>query len=260
MLIGRFWGADPVGLYTRAGALLSRPMDQFLGPITSVFVPALSRLQSQPERYRRTFLMVYEPIVLVSFFSMALLFALARPVTLVVLGPKWEQVSVIFAIFTVPAACAPLGTASSWLFGSQGRGKDWLITGPILSVISVGSFIAGLPYGPVGVATAYAAASIVVGMPVLFHFAGRNGPVNAADLWIGVLRYIPLWATAFGMTSLMRLVVSNSAPLVQLAICGLVGIVAGGILICILPRMRGVALSLVNIVRELSGRRLFGTK
>jgi O-antigen/teichoic acid export membrane protein len=260
MLIGRFWGPASVGLYTRAGALLSRPMDQFLGPITSVFVPALSRLQSQPERYRRTFLRVYEAIALVSFFSMGLLLALARPLTLVVLGPKWEQASVIFAIFTVPAVCAPLGTASSWLFGSQGRGKDWLLAGPMLSLISVASFIAGLPFGPLGVAGAYAAAAVVVGMPVLFHFAGRNGPVRAADLWVGVLRYLPLWVVVCGATWLVRLLFMTFTPLIQLAICVPVGFVAGAILICVLTPMRRIAVSLVNIVLELKRGRAFNVE
>jgi O-antigen/teichoic acid export membrane protein len=60
LLIGRFYGADSIGLYSRASALLNRPMDQFLVPISSVFVPTLSRVQTQPERYRRTFLQAYE--------------------------------------------------------------------------------------------------------------------------------------------------------------------------------------------------------
>ena len=53
LLVGRFYGPDSVGLYTRAGALLNSPIQQFIGPLNSVFVPALSRVQTQPERYRR---------------------------------------------------------------------------------------------------------------------------------------------------------------------------------------------------------------
>ena len=84
LLIGRFYGADSIGLYSRAAALLNRPLEQFLFPISSVFVPALSRLQTDPERYRRTFLRVYESMALLSCFFTALLFALSRPLTLVV--------------------------------------------------------------------------------------------------------------------------------------------------------------------------------
>src|SRR5436190_1645632 len=259
LLVGRFYGADSVGLYTRAGALLNRPMEQFLVPITSVFVPVLSRVQTQPERYRRTFLQVYEAMALLSFLFTGLLFALARPLTLVVLGPKWEQAAIIFAGFTIAALCAPPATASTWLFASQGRGKDWLLTSFLLSGITLVSFVAGLPFGPAGVAIAYSAAFLVVGLPVHYYFAGRRGPVTTADLWIGIFRYVPLWIVVCGATWLMRLLFANSPPLVQLLICAPVGLIAGAILICILAPMRRVALSLVDILRDLKTKRFPST-
>ena len=255
LLIGRFYGPDSVGLYTRAGALLSRPMEQFLSPISSVFVPVLSRVQSQPERYRRTFLQVYEAMALASFLFTGLLFALARPLTLVVLGPKWERAAVIFAVFTIAAFCGPLAIAANWLFASQGRGKDWLFLGSLLSGIAVTSFIAGLPFGPVGVAIAYCAGGLVVGLPVHFYFAGRKGPVSTADLWIGIFRYLPLWIVVCGATWLMRLLFANSPSLAQLVICAPVGLISGVILVCILSPMRRVALGLIDTLKELkSGR------
>src|SRR5438094_1349892 len=218
MLVGRFYGADSIGLYSRAAALLNRPLEQFLYPISSVFIPALSRVQPQPERYRRTFLQVYESMALVSFLFTGLLFALARPLTLVILGPKWEQAAIIFAGFTIAALCVPPATASTWLFASQGRGKDWLFTSFLLSCIILVSFVAGLPFGPAGIAIAYSAATLVVGLPVHYYLAGRRGPVTSADLWVEFFRYLPLWIVVCGATWLMRLLFANSLPLVQLLI------------------------------------------
>ena len=229
MLIGRFYGPDSTGLYTRAAALLRRPMEQFLSPMSSVFVPVLSRVQAQPERYRRTFLQVYEAMALISFLGTGILFALARPLTLVVLGPKWEQAAIIFAVFTVAALVTPPATASTWLFASQGRGKDWLLTSSLLSAIALASYIAGLPFGPAGVAIVASAVGLLIGMPVLYYLAGRKGPVTTADLWAGIFRYLPLWAVACGTTYLMRILFANSTPLVQLVICAPVGLIAGGI-------------------------------
>jgi PST family polysaccharide transporter len=256
MLVGRFFGPDSVGLYTRAAALLNRPMEQFLSPMSSVFVPVLSRVQAQPERYRRTFLQVYEAMALISFLSTGLLFALSRPLTLVVLGPKWEHAAIIFAGFTVAALCVPLATASTWLFASQGRGKDWLFTSSLSSGIAVASFVAGLPFGPAGVAIVYSSVGLLIGLPVLYYFAGRQGPVTTADLWIAIFRYLPLWAVVCGTTSLMRIHFANCAPLVQLVICAPVGLIAGAILICIVAPMRRAALGLVDILQELKPRRV----
>src|SRR5207245_2322528 len=87
LLIGRFYGAAAVGLYSRASALLVRPLEQFLSPINAVFIPALSRLQSHPARYRSTFMRLYEAIAVIGFLFTGLCLALARPLTLVLLGP-----------------------------------------------------------------------------------------------------------------------------------------------------------------------------
>src|SRR5438067_11135030 len=92
LLIGRFYGPAAVGLYSRAAALVIRPMEQFLLPIEAVFVPTLSRLQSQPHRYRSTFLQLYEAFAMSAFFLSSLTLALATPTTLVLLGHKWASV------------------------------------------------------------------------------------------------------------------------------------------------------------------------
>jgi O-antigen/teichoic acid export membrane protein len=254
MLIGRFYGSGPVGLYTRAAALLNRPLEQFLAPIGSVFVPVLCRVQAQPQRYRNTFLRVYEAMALASLFSTGLLFALARPITLVILGPKWEHAAVIFAAFAFGALCSPSAAAATWLFASQGRGKSWLFTSSLMSGIVFISFVIGLPFGPAGVAIASCAVGLVVALPVLYYFAGRQGPVSTTDLWIGILRYLPLWAVTCGATYLARLALADSAPLLQLFICIPVGLIAGLILIYSVAPMRRVALDLINILTHLKSR------
>jgi O-antigen/teichoic acid export membrane protein len=256
LLVGRFYGADSIGLYSRAAALLNRPLEQFLYPISSVFVPALSRLQTQPERYRRTFLQIYESMALVGFFSTGLLFALSRPLTLVVLGPRWEKAAIIFAAFTVAAGCTPVARASSWLFISQGRGGgDWLFVNSLGACLTIASFVAGLPFGPAGLAIAYSAVSLFIGMPIFYYFAGRRGPVTTADLWSRIFRYLPLWVVVCGVTWLVRLLLVNYPPLVQLVVCAPVGLLAGTILICILSPMRRTVLGLIDILQELRLRR-----
>lgn len=254
LLVGRFFGAAAVGLYSRASILLIRPLEQFTIPINAVLVPALSRIQAQPERYRRTFLRVYEALALISFLFAGLMLPLAHPITLVVLGPKWEQAAPIFAGFSIAALCIPLAGASTWLFQTQGRGKDWLINSLLGSFITVASFVAGLPFGSAGVAIAYSLAGLFIGVPVLFYFAGRQGPVTTGDLWRRVICYLPLWIVVFGATWMTRLVATTLSPLMQLALCVPAGVVAGAILIWAIPSMRRIALSLVETLLELKSR------
>src|SRR5207249_1117530 len=51
ILLGRFWGPAIVGLYRQAQQLVSIP-NQVQLPFQYVSLPALSRLQNEPERYR----------------------------------------------------------------------------------------------------------------------------------------------------------------------------------------------------------------
>ena len=216
-----------VGLYSRAAALVSRPMEQFLLPIDAVFLPTLSRLQSQPERYRSTFLRLYEAIAMSVFFFSSLLLALATPVTLVLLGPKWQQVSAIFAGFTFTAIQLPLSTAANWLLTSQGRGKDIFRVTSINALLTLASFIVGLPFGPLGVAIAFSATGLLVRLPILYYVAGRRGPVSTSDLWVRFLRHLPLWIVMLVATWLMRTMVADLRPLTQLLICAPVGVLTG---------------------------------
>jgi O-antigen/teichoic acid export membrane protein len=255
LLIGRFYGSAAVGLYSRASALLIRPLDLFLSPINAVFIPTLSRLQSQPEQYRSAFLRLYEAIALVAFLFTALFLALARPLTLVILGPKWEQAAVIFGGFTIAALCIPLANASAWLFVSQGRGRDMFVTQSINAFAIILSFIVGLPFGPVGVAMAFSTSNLVVRIPVYYYAVGRRGPVRTADLWMVFCRHLPIWIVVFFVTWLTRISVVNLPPLAQLVICVPVGVLAGAAFICSFRPQRQVAMHLLETLRELRKNR-----
>jgi len=252
VLLGRFYGPLAVGVYSRAAALLTRPIEQLLLPINSVFLPTLARLQSRPERYRSTFLRLYEAVAMSAFFFSSLPLALATPVTLVLLGPKWTQVAPVFAGFTLTAIQLPLSTAANWLLTSQGRGKDILRVTSINAVLTLASFIVGLPFGPLGVALAYSSIGLLVRTPIMFYITGRSGPVSTSDLWARLLRHLPLWVVMLVATWATRTVVGHTHALTELVICASVGILAGVIFICIFQKQRTVATDIIDSVRELN--------
>ena len=69
-----------------------------------------------------------------------------------------------------------------------------------------------------------------------------------------VFRYLPLGIVVCGVTWLVHLLLMNSPSLVQLVVCAPVGLLAGAILIYLVPSMRRVAFSLVEILPELKSR------
>ncbi|HET8670971.1 MAG TPA: lipopolysaccharide biosynthesis protein, partial [Candidatus Saccharimonadales bacterium] len=66
LLIGKFWGAQSLGLFSKAGQLVALPSDQIDEPLSTVAVPVLSRLEDSPERYRRVYFRMLEKVMLLA--------------------------------------------------------------------------------------------------------------------------------------------------------------------------------------------------
>jgi len=256
MLIGWRYGADATGLYSRALALIAKPLDQLMSPVSAVFVPTLSRLQNEPERYRRAFLQLYEAIAMVSFGFAGLFFALSYPITLVLLGPKWEAAAVIFRAFTLAALSSPIATTVIWMLVSQGRGEEYMRMNLITALTTIAVIGAGLPFGPLGVATAYSVGGLVISLPVIYYMAGRSGPVTTKDLWAGFFRHFPLCVTVAGASLLALVWAARYSPLVQLLICGPVGFAAGAATIYLIRPQREIAQHLFKVVSGMVRARL----
>ncbi len=247
---------DRAILRTRSGrSVFSRSGPRDTADATVVFLPTLSRLQSQPQRYRSTFLRLYEAIALSVFFLSSLLLALAKPATLVLLGNKWADASAIFAGFTFTTIALPLSYAGNWLLTSQGRGKDIFRVTSINAFLTLASFIVGLPFGPLGVAISFSATGLLLRLPLLYYVAGRYGPVSTSDLWMRFFRHLPLWVVIFMTTWLTRSVVPDLHPLTQLFLCGPVGVLFGMACIWLYQPQRKVATHLLETARELSRNR-----
>jgi O-antigen/teichoic acid export membrane protein len=255
LFLGRWYGAYTVGLYTRGASLFIRPIEQLTGPFEAVFTPILSHLQGDLGRYRRTFLQAYGAVVLLWFPVTALLMALSRPLVLVLLGTKWEQVIPVFGWFTVAGLFLPLYCMVMLLLNTQGRGKDIMITGLIFSVTTVGSILAGLPFGAVGVAAAFSCVGLLVRLPVQYYIVGRRGPVSTADLWSVPLRYLPNWGLVFGAAYLtLKVLPPNCPPILQLCLCAPAGVTAGILMTLAVPSQRREALRVWELLKPLATR------
>ena len=250
MLIGKVYGAASLGLYTRAASLFQRPVELFIDPLNYVIVPTLSRLQSHPERYHRTYMRVFELVAVVSFLLSGLLLALAKPMTLVLLGAKWGEAASISASLTLVAMYHPIACANGWLLTSQCRGREALILSIISSVAAVISFLIGLRFGPVGVALCYSISCLLVRLPVAFYITGRQGPVGTQEQWSRFLTHLPVWVIVCGSTVVIQKLVAEMKPMTQLLICVPAGLTVGAAFIFAYPPARRSILGLVEALRE----------
>jgi O-antigen/teichoic acid export membrane protein len=182
-LIGKFWGAYQLGIYSRAYSILLMPMSQINNPLMAVAVPALSRLSDSPARYRAAYLKILEKIAMITMPGVVFMIATSDWLVLFLLGPNWAGTGRIFMLLGVAAILQPTTRSALWLFTTQGRSREMFIWGGIGGAIAVASILVGLPWGATGVAAAYAFSDLCLSTPLMFWYVGRRGPVRVGDFY-----------------------------------------------------------------------------
>jgi len=187
ILLGRFWGADVLGLYSRAYNIMMLPLSQVRDPLYAVAIPALSHIQKDPARYKKYYIKL---VTLLAFITMPLvvfLFVCADEVISLLLGSKWSGAANIFKILCIAAFIQPVTSAAGLVLVSLGQSKRYFTIGTINSIIMVISFILGLPWGAIGVAAGYAVANYVILFPSLWY-CFRRTPITVSALMRAILR------------------------------------------------------------------------
>jgi O-antigen/teichoic acid export membrane protein len=241
-LIGKFWGSQQLGLYSKAYQLLLWPIQQIANPVANVALPALSRLADSPQRYREAYLNIIEKLAMITMPGVVLMIATSDWLVVFLLGEQWVETGRIFMWLGMAAVIQPVSRTCWWLFATQGRARDMFRWSLIAGIIAIVSIIVGLPWGAVGVAAAYAITDLCLYTPLLFWYAGRKGPIRAHDFyrtitpsvcaalcalvvlvvsrqWLALIHPVILrLAIAFAMTAVISLVVFAVLPAGRLAI------------------------------------------
>lgn len=199
VLIGRFWGADAIGIYGRAYQLINIPTDNLNSAVGEVAFSALSRLQDDLSRLKSYFLKGYS---LVLGLTLPITIACALfpdDIIFVLLGPKWNEAAPIFRLLAptilIFAIINPLG----WLLFSLGLVGRSLKIALVFAPLIIGGYILGLPYGPRGVAFAYSA---VMTLWVIPHIAWcvHGTAISFKDILLAVSRPLASGILAGGLT------------------------------------------------------------
>ena len=198
VLIGRFWGAEALGLYSRAYSLLMLPIGSIRGPINAVAFPAMSKLQQEPEAYRTYYRRITAIVAFLSMPLCAYLFVTSRPIIELALGQQWLGVVPIFSVLAISSFIQPVASLRGLVMLSTARGKDYLTWGVFNAVtVSVG-FVCGLPWGAMGIAISYAIANYAILYPSLV-LAFKGTPLRKRDFFQPLAR--PAFASLVGVAA-----------------------------------------------------------
>jgi PST family polysaccharide transporter len=249
ILIGWYWGAGPLGLYSRAYNLLILAVNQITAPAVSVAIPAFSRIQGDRKLFARYYLRIINLIVWISASLFGFLFVAAEPVIVLVLGEKWRQAAPVFRILTISALGQLLLQSTLWLFVSRGQSARLLKLMLIISPITVGSYMIGLPFGIKWVALSLSLVLLAI-LPWILKFSFRGTELTLQRLGRALL--YPVSVSLLGILSAEFILhlIPPQRTLPQLVVAALSFAMAYAVA-ALIPPVRGEIMSFRNLLNDL---------
>ena len=233
LLLGRFWGADALGLYGRAFQLVTLPVEQLNIALGGVAFPALSRIQHDAKRLARSFLRGFGLLVSLTVPITISCALFAEEIVRIVLGAKWMEAAPIFRLLAPVAVVFAVANPLSWLVVSTGRiGRSLSISAATTPLVIVGILL-GLSHGPKGVALGYSLAMTLVVIPIA-AWSKLGTAITWADLWQAIKPPFLSGLLAGAAGLLIMLTLSGRLPPMLYLAVGLavvLGIYAWGLLI-----------------------------
>jgi polysaccharide transporter, PST family len=175
-------GDEQLGYYDRAYRLLLFPIFQILPPLSRVMMPVLARLRGETDRYRNAYGECVSLIMSATQPGIIFAVVFADEFFRGLLGPQWVPSAPIFQWLGICGLTQVMTSTFGWLWISQERGGDLLKIGLCNAFISIAAFLAGLPWGGLGVAMAYTISNYAAVFPIMCWSVGRRGPASTGDL------------------------------------------------------------------------------
>lgn len=261
ILVGWMWGPTVLGLYERAAKLLLVPLNSINTPLYSVALPALSRLADEAGQYRSTVCGLVEKLAMATMPTAAAAAIAGDWLTRVLFGPSWSGAAPLVVCFCLAGVTQPVIIALGMLYLPLNRGRDFLRSTIVDSLMCILLFCAGLPFGGPGVAAAFAAGSLAVRLPVALWLATRHGPVSLGDLGASLRPSLIAALAAVGAAAVLRGLLSPKT-IFDIVGDGMAVAIVAGIASCsvfaAIPRSRAVLVTVARMPQFLVRRVQFG--
>jgi O-antigen/teichoic acid export membrane protein len=198
VFVGRFWGAINLGVYNRAYALFTSPLQQLTAPLTRVVLPTLSRIDDDA-LFRRYLVraQLLNSYILVG--ALAVGASVAQPLIATTLGSKWSGVSPIFQVLALGGVFQALGYMYYWIFLARGLTRVALRYGLIGRAAMVLFLFIGVHFAVIGAAWGASAGSALLWLLYTVFAVPRAG-VEVGSINRDTVRALAVFGATFVIT------------------------------------------------------------
>ncbi len=170
LVIGKFLGAPALGIYLLAYSISEVATREFSQMVTHVAFPAYSRIQGELQRLQRAYATAIELVASVTLPAAVVLWLLAEPLTLALLGVRWLEVASVLPLLAFAGVIRTLVSNGSAAFKAVGRPDRSLLVS-VVGVVATYAAIFPLMnrFGLVGVGMAVLLGQLASLPPYLFQ-------------------------------------------------------------------------------------------
>jgi PST family polysaccharide transporter len=199
--LGYIYGAGSLGYYHNAFLLYDNMLALLAYPLHGVAVASLSKLRDSVDELRRSWAAALSMLSFVASLGFAVLAVTGQDFVVILLGQKWAPAGPLICIFAVRGIAHVIERTLGWLHVAAGRSDRWMRWGLLSAVVQLAAVLAGLPFGPVGVAAAHTVATFCLFVPAL-AYSGQPLGIGAKDVLraVGPQTVAALATVAFGYT------------------------------------------------------------
>jgi O-antigen/teichoic acid export membrane protein len=169
ILVGRFLGTMPLGIYAIAYNVIFSPLMRITTPIQQVLFPAFSRLQHDRSRLGLAWIRADALVAAVSVPAFLGMAAVAPDFVPIVLGKRWHSAVPVVQLLSLAGATQMLQSINPNVLQAVGKAGTLLRYMVCSSAVTLAAFAVGLHWGIVGVAACYAVVKV---------------PVTALSVWL----------------------------------------------------------------------------
>ena len=199
LLVGRWLGTAPLGIYSLAQRTISYPLESISRVLMTVLFPAFARAQDDDELLRKGYTRAAGAVAFVTLPVMVGAAVVAEPLVRTVLTDKWEPLISLLWFMAPAGALGALLSCVNTLYSAKGR-ADWMFRWGLASgTFTLAAFALGLQWGLQGLAVAYLGV-MVVQVPVGYAIVLRLVHMRLRTMGRALAPYFAMTALMAGAT------------------------------------------------------------
>lgn len=147
LLIGKLFSPTTLGFYTRADSLNQLIVRYTSHSINKVFLPVLSQLQHDLDRFKSIFLKVIEAVACFTFLLSGILLFSSEAIFIQLFGEKWRPSIYIFQILMLRVINYPINSIAINAFLALGQAKQIFWHGNVHKIIRISTYLFAFFFG-----------------------------------------------------------------------------------------------------------------